>query len=162
MRIEIQPPPDVNLAWLEQEVRRSVELTLKGAAMLVANEAKKLVARGPKTGRIYTTRFATNRATGRIFPTEPRVPHQASAPGEPPATDTGKLVSSIVSDAQGTKAWIEARSIYAPWLEYGTRHMVARPFMQPAIEANRQRVGDLIRAAVTSAMAQWQQKAGRG
>lgn len=162
MRIAIEPPADVNLAWLEQEVRRAVELTLKGAAQLVANDAKRAVARGPKTGRLYTTRFATNRQTGRIFPTEPRVPHRASAPGEAPATDTGKLLSSIVGDAQGLKAWVEARSVYAPWLEYGTRHMQARPFMLPAIEANRQRVGDLIRAAVSSAMSQWAQKAGRG
>lgn len=162
MRIAIEPPADVNLAWLEQEVRRAVEMTLKGAAQLVANDAKRAVARGPKTGRIYTTRFLTNRQTGRIFPTESRVPHQASAPGEAPATDTGKLLSSIVSDAQGLKAWVEARSAYAVHLEHGTRHMAARPFMLPAIEANRARVGDLIRAAVSSAMQQFAAKGGRG
>lgn len=166
MRIEIRPPEDMNLNWLEGEVRKAVEATLKGAAQMVANDAKQRVARGPKTGRVYTTRFATNRSTGGIFPTEQRVPHQASAPGEAPATDTGKLVSSIVSDAQGLTAYVEARSVYAVWLEYGTRpgrpHSIApRPFMVPAFEANRQRVGDLIRAAVSSAMQQFAAKAGR-
>ena len=161
MRIEITPPPDLDLRFLEAEVKRALEATMKGAAMLVANDAKQRIARGAKSGRIYTTRFATNKSTGGIFPTEARVPHQASAPGEAPATDTGKLISSIVADAQGTKAWVEARSAYAVHLEYGTRRMQARPFMMPAFEAQRARIGDLIRGAVTTAMTRFAEKAQR-
>lgn len=158
MRIEIRPPADLDLRMLEQQVQRAVEATMKGAAQLVANDAKVRVARGPKTGRVYTTRFLTNRTTGRIFPSEPRVPHQASAPGEAPATDTGKLAGSIVAGAKGLTATVEARSVYAIHLEYGTRRMAARPFLVPAFEANRQRAGDLIRAAVQSAMTQFAEK----
>lgn len=151
----------MDLSWLEREVERAVEQTLAGCAMLVANDAKQSVARGPKTGRVYTTRFSRNRTTGRIFPTEARVPHQASAPGEPPATDTGKLVGSIVSGAKGLSGFVEARSLYALHLEYGTRDMAARPFLVPAFERNRDRCGQLIRAAVSSAIARFQQKARR-
>jgi hypothetical protein len=161
MRIEIRPPADLDLRLLEQEVIRAVESTMKGAAQLIANDAKVRVARGPKTGRLYTTRFLTNRTTGRVFPTEDRVPHQASAPGEAPATDTGKLVSSIVSDAKGLTGFVQARSAYAVHLEYGTRRMAARPFMVPAFEANSRRCGDLIRAAVTTAMTRFAEKAPR-
>lgn len=159
MQIEIRPPADVDLRYLEEAVRRAVEQSMAGVAMLIANDAKRAVARGPKTGRVYSTRFRRNRATGRIFPTEQRVPHQASAPGEAPATDTGKLVGSIVSGAEGPRGYVEARSVYALYLEYGTRHMAARPFLVPAFEANRQRAGDLIRAAVQQAMTQFATKA---
>lgn len=155
MRIEIRPPADLDLRMLEQQVQQALDATMKGCAQIVANDAKTRVARGPKTGRVYTTRFLTNRTTGRIFPTEERVPHQASAPGEAPATDSGKLVGSIVADAKGGRGIVEARSAYAIHLEYGTRRMAARPFLVPAFEANRQRVGDLMRAAVQSAMSQF-------
>ncbi len=158
MRVEIRPPQNLDLRLLEQEVERAVELTLKGVAQMIANDAKVSVARGPKTGRTYTTRFKTNKTTGRIFPTEDRVPHQASAPGEAPASDTGKLVGSIVGDAQGLKGYVEARSVYAIHLEYGTRAMAARPFMVPALERNRARAGALITAAVQTAMARFREK----
>jgi HK97 gp10 family phage protein len=158
MRVEIEPPADVDFTWLEAEVERAVEATLKGCAMVVANDAKQSVARGPKTGRIYTTRFATNRTTGGVFPTGERVPHQASAAGEPPATDTGKLVGSIVGDGKGLRAYVEARSVYAVWLEYGTRRIAARPFMVPAFERNRERCANLMRAAISSAVSRFQLK----
>lgn len=161
MRIDIRPPEDVDWRLLEDSVGRAVNDTLAAGAMLVANDAKRSIAQGPKTGRIYTTRFARNRTTGAIFPTEARVPHQASAPGEPPATDTGKLIGSIVAGAKDLRAYVEARSVYALWLEYGTRYMLARPFLLPAFERNRQALADMVRAAVATAVSQWQRKGGR-
>ena len=47
--------------------------------------AVKKIMQGPKSGRIY------ERTKGRNLSTT----HQASAPGQPPATDTGVLASSI-------------------------------------------------------------------
>lgn len=158
MRVVVTPPPEIDTRYLEREVERALELSLKGIAQLVANDAKRAVARGPKTGRVYTKRFKTNRQTGRIFPTEDRVPHQASAPGEAPATDSGKLVGSIVADAKGLEAFIEARSQYAVHLEYGTRGMAARPFLRPAVERNRERTLILLRQAVQTAFSRFAEK----
>lgn len=143
MRIEIRPPADFDVTQLTEQAMRAVEATMKGAAMIVANDAKRRVQRGEKTGRIYVRRG---------------IAHQASAPGQSPATDTGKLVSSIVADAEGLTAYVEARAIYGKWLEYGTRHIKPRPFMVPAFEANRERIGDLIRSAVATAANQWRTK----
>jgi HK97 gp10 family phage protein len=67
------------------------------------------------------------------------VPHQASAPGQPPATDTGRLLNSIGhtvgSDADGLYADVSARVAYAVFLELGTRYMAPRPFLRPALRA---------------------------
>lgn len=63
--------------------------------------------------------------------------HQASAPGEMPAIDTGALVNSIQTLVRGTEGAVYTNQEYAPHLEYGTVNMAARPFMTPAAERAR-------------------------
>ena len=100
---------------------------------------------GPKTGRVYTRRGKR---------------HQASAPGEAPATDTGSLVGSLAiepdPDGLGTK--VVARSIYAAWLEFGTRRVAARPFFARSFELHKKPIRRAIGAAVKAAL----KAAGRG
>ena len=53
--------------------------------------------------------------------------------------DTGRLRSSITheigQDGQGLLATIGTNVEYAPYVELGTRNMVAQPFLLPALEA---------------------------
>jgi len=63
--------------------------------------------------------------------------HQASAPGEMPAIDTGALAASIMTDVQKTKGSVYTNAETAELLEYGTVNMEARPYMTPAAEAAR-------------------------
>ncbi len=63
-------------------------------------------------------------------------PHQASAPGEAPAIDTGNLVNSIQVELTGPAAAVVYTNVeYAPYLEFGTIDMEPRPFLQPAVDA---------------------------
>lgn len=65
--------------------------------------------------------------------------HQASAPGEPPAIDTGNLVNSVFSEKSGPgQAVVGASAEYAEYLEFGTSKMAARPFLRPALEKVRE------------------------
>lgn len=93
------------------------------AAAQVATTAKRITA-GPGHGRTYIRR-------GRV--------HVASAPGEPFATDTGRLRSSITSDLgvdeQGLVARVGSDVEYAPFVELGTSRMEARPFLRPALHS---------------------------
>lgn len=97
---------------------------------LLAVEANiKVGMSGPKSGRLYPPN------------------HQASAPGEFPAIDTGALVNSIGTEMTGPLRGIIYESMeYAAHLEYGTVHMAARPHMTPAVEAVRQRFLERMRA----------------
>ena len=65
--------------------------------------------------------------------------HTASAPGESPATDTGRLASSITNglgeDFAGLFAVVGTNVVYAPFLELGTTRMAPRPFLRPSIAA---------------------------
>lgn len=96
---------------------------LHAAGLAVQTQAKRL-ASTPGRGRTYTRGGVT---------------HVASAPGDPPAVDTGRLRASIGSelarDAQGLFVRIGSNYETALWLELGTRRMAARPFLVPALPA---------------------------
>lgn len=62
--------------------------------------------------------------------------HQASAPGEAPATDTGYLANSIGARMIGrTEGEVTVTAEYAAVLELGGVHMAPRPFFVPAVRA---------------------------
>lgn len=109
------------------------------AARDTANIAKKSIMRGVKTGRVYTNIFRT--INGQVVPVGPRsgnnlsASHRASAPGEAPATDTGRLVSSITQEKTGeAEAIVGSRVVYSKFLEFGTQSMGERPFLRPALK----------------------------
>lgn len=107
---------------------------IQRASTLVENEAKKSIMKGG-TGITYQKY-------------NPRRQHIASAPNEPPASDTGFLVNSISSNVtrktNSVVGQIIASAPYAPYLEFGTKEMLEkggpRPFMQPALEKNKARI----------------------
>lgn len=108
------------------------------------------IQRGPKSGRVYDTRFFTD-AQGRLRRGEPRPPHQASAPGQYPASDTGRLASSVRMEFP-TAGRIEGRVgtavAYGPMLEFGTSRMAARPWLLPSFEKAKIGVEKELRAAM--------------
>lgn len=91
---------------------------------------------GPRSGPVYTTYFFTGK-DGKVHPWGHRPPHQASAPGEAPAFDTGDLLRSIkiLGERQETQitVTITANINYAIYLEKGTSKMLPRPFMEPTV-----------------------------
>lgn len=79
---------------------------------------------GSRTGRLYK-----RGARGTIV-------HQASAPGEPPATDTGNLVDSVGSRMIGpTEGEVTVGAEYAAILELGGVYLAPRPYFAPAVAA---------------------------
>lgn len=68
--------------------------------------------------------------------------HQASAPGEPPARDTGNLAANVRAIRLGPHTMrVVSGAEYSAHLEYGTIKMEPRPFMAPAVEKCRTRLG---------------------
>lgn len=114
---------------LKREKKRAVDVT----ALAIVGHAQKAIQRGPKTGAVYGD-------------------HQASAPGEPPASDTGNLARSITVDGLTTEdsAVITVRSPYAAALEFGTDDgkIAERPFLRPAVAAHKQMLIDLLKEAL--------------
>ena len=107
-------------------VQNNVLKVLNSSALLVEGSAKESIQRGIKSGKTYRR--------GSVV-------HQASAEGEAPATDTGFLVSNITHQfakkGKTMASKVLSKANYSKFLEFGTRNMGARPFLQPALEKNR-------------------------
>ncbi len=113
-------------------LRKAVDAT----GLSIRNNVVKSIQRSVPTGRQY----------GR---------HRASAPGEPPATDTGRLANSITFSGSSKSGKIESevKSIvnYAAYLEYGTRTMAKRPSWLPAILQEKPKFQKRLDAALRKA-----------
>lgn len=92
----------------------------------------------PKTGRVYHVPGLA----GTRF-------HTASAPGEAPAVLFGTLHTSVQSSfPRETLGVIWTPDEKAPYLEYGTSRMAARPWLTPAAVAEKDDFGVAMRAAI--------------
>lgn len=103
----------------------------------VANAIMRGVITGTEAMRLYAIDSIENDPkTGRIYIRDGHA-HQASAPGESPASETGELVANIVTEYDYSKlsGTVVAHVPYAAALEYGTEKMEPRPFLRPALLA---------------------------
>ena len=108
-----------------------LELTQRivaSASLMVRNTAVKSIQDHGSSGRTY----------GK---------HTASTEGNPPNSDTGFLASNIhsVFDNDKLGSDVESRADYSEHLEFGTKNMRARPFLQPALEENRPKIKSMYR-----------------
>ena len=113
---------------VDSQYAKQTRDTIGIAGLLVMNEAKRSIQSSSGGGRTYGN-------------------HTASAAGQPPNTDTGFLVSNIFldKDNDGMDADVESRADYSVYLEFGTKDMQPRPFMQPALESQRAKIKALFK-----------------
>lgn len=150
---------DVDIVGLKALTDRLIALgadaddVIEGAIFDLANETRNLavagISGGEKTGttyyRIPGEKYMTIRAGSTDGPPVAFIPgggahnlspkHTASAPGQYPATDTGRLVGSVKAIISGTTAIVGTDVKYGAWLELGTSSMAARPWLLPSFKA---------------------------
>lgn len=110
------------LRGLGPQVEAALRKLVVATAAKVQGDAIRSIQRGPKSGRVYM---------------HGKVAHRASAPGQPPATDTGNLATSIHRVNDGIQAAVGTGLEYGKHLEFGTKNIAARPWLFPALESNR-------------------------
>ncbi len=120
-------------------VRDGVEQAVVAAAIEGRAEVVQSIQRGPASGRIYQK-------------SNPRRTHQASAPGQAPMSDTGRLANSIFFERINSRtAAFGSNLIYALYLEYGTSKIAARPYFRPAAEKIRVKFAGMVETAIRRA-----------
>lgn len=109
-----------------EEFRKEIQTHNRIIAESVRTAAIKRIQRGPATGRVYEKY-------------KPRRSHQASAPGQPPMSDTGTLASSVaVADVPGrSEVRVGTPLDYGRALELGTKNIRPRPWLNPSLEEAR-------------------------
>lgn len=125
---------------VSSEVRQQIHIETERVFQNVVT-----MANDTKSGRIYIKHDAGADPGGRR--------HQASAPGEPWANDTGNALSNTDTRYEGSDQ-IFVRGVvsldfpYAKYLEFGTEKMEPRPMAIPALEDRIDKIVNNIRNAV--------------
>ena len=135
------------LSKLNKKLAKVGEALVK-AAMEVPDEVTKELALGAnKIRNAIIESMKKEKKTGRLYKaTKSGLKHQASAPGEAPAVDSGELISRIIFDIGDMKVEIgaEAGAPYDIFLEEGTDKMEARSWLAPAVEKHQQAIVDAV------------------
>lgn len=136
VRIDTAGFPELQAALREMgdDVRQEVSKIVQATGLALRADIVKRYQRGPATGRIYTRGGITR---------------QASAPGEAPMSDTGRLAAGTLYSTVSPLSVTVYNSVqYAEWLEFGTRNIAERPAWTPAANQARKKFLAQIRAAV--------------
>jgi len=152
IRLEGSDQLQRQLRRLSDDLREEAGNVVKAVGIELRADIVKSLDHGPASGRTYTHYFYTNK-NGKLVQGRKRAkPHTASAPGQPPMSDTGYLATRITFDRLGDLTAVVGTKVdYAVHLEYGTERMAARPFFRPAVERMRPiyigKLEDIIRRA---------------
>lgn len=87
---------------------------------------------------------------GKSYSRGKRAMHVASAPGQAPASDTGRLVGSIYTEMSGPLTATSGSPLaYSYHLEFGTRRMAPRPVWMKMVKANEGTFRASVKARLT-------------
>ena len=108
--------------------KRGIRLALHDAGAIVGNRVETLLTTGVRTGRKYRN-----------------LPNRSSARGEPPQSQSGRLVRSYnYKVASWHHMTVGERATYAGLLEGGTRKMAPRPHMLVAVNQSAGHVIEML------------------
>lgn len=113
---------------------------------------RKMLRAGIRVIERHTKNLLVGERSGHVYSIRGKA-HQASAPGEPPAVDTGNLKNSLrVLEVTDDYASFGTSADYAAYLEFGTRNMAARPYLRPAAENSVRDVEQAMTAVADEAL----------
>lgn len=124
---------------------------LNRVGIAMVNDVKRELSK-PGRGRVYVvgkTPTKGDKVAGRKHRT-----HTASAPGDPPAVDTGRYRASWTYFVQRTLGapvlFIGTPSVIGGYLEFGTRRMAPRPHLRPVVARFATRIPRIVRDEVAA------------
>ena len=129
----------------------SVQKQLDAIAKRTSDAVAKAVSIGAQLVRSSAIKSIQQQSSGREV-TRSReggatYTHIAASEGSAPNTDTGRLAGSIHVDGKDSDLLVGTPLQYGADLEHGTARMKPRPWLYPALEANRERIRTMIKKA---------------
>lgn len=132
------------------------DLLLRVNSMADAGRARatrrRMLRAGIRVIERNTKNLMTGTRTGRVSIIGGKT-HVASAPGEPPAVDTGNLKNSLrVIEVTDDYASFGSSADYAAELEYGLSRIAARPYMRPGAQNSIEEIERVMTAVADEAL----------
>lgn len=140
LRFVLKESTQEKLERLPDKALEGLSKALVQGAFLLKARVQTLIRNSPRGGRVY-------RRGGKT--------HTASKPGDPPARDSSDLINRIfhrVDDPQTVR--VGSDMMYAGFLEEGTGKMEARPYLEPAIEQEKDRIDNLVERFIEEAISE--------
>ena len=109
-----------------EDVAEVMTDTIEDTVLKAHQYAVQGIQHGPASGRTYQKY-------------KPRRTHKASAPGQYPMSDTGRLASMVEFElpqpgSNRPRGAVGTALYYGPDLEFGTSRMASRPWLMPSVE----------------------------
>jgi HK97 gp10 family phage protein len=125
------------------EVENVVQITVAQEVYLGAEDIR----------RHAITSIQAKESTGETYK-RGNIKHVASAPNNPPNTDTGRLVQSIGVNFEQSKmeAIVGTNLKYGRFLEVGTKKISPRPWLFPAFEAHKEKIRRTVQGALSKSI----------
>ena len=125
-----------NIPVVTAKLQREAKRLVRDTGARIKQTAIDSIEEGDKSGRIYLKGKAPKMGKRGKKLKDRRKEHIASAPGEPPATDSGQLVGSIDYEMTGEASAVVGTNVeHGMHTEFGTsRGMAPRPWLGPAFE----------------------------
>lgn len=133
--------PGIGYAGAEARIRAGAQRGLDAIGLVTVSHIATNIQKGSRSGRTY-----------KLY--APRREHQASAPGEYPKTDTGRLVSSLGHEAGMNGDGFDisvimfASAAYAIPLELKPSSRGGRPFMSRGVRETSPKYSAILNAAI--------------
>lgn len=125
------------LATAADKTADNIGVAVKKFAFVIDRKAKEKIQKGTRSGVTYKR---GGKKTTR------------SAEGEPPKTDTGRLVASIrpvfFGRFSAEVGSLNNIAVYGGMLETGTKNMAARPWLEPTLKENQGELSRLFDTAI--------------
>jgi hypothetical protein len=133
----------LEVSALGDDIREALLDVVETESAELFSEALARVRRSSGGGRAY-------RRGGRL--------HRASAPGEPPASDTGELARTVRRKVfrQDLAASVSVAARFGFMLESGTRHIRPRPWLVPVRAARADRFVAAVEGALEGVVRQFE------
>jgi len=128
IRVEvIEDGVTLGLSQLRRRFPDVIDAAAAAAAKRISNDAKRSILSGTRSGRTYKRKS---------------VLHIASAPGEPPASDTGNLLNHIFPESGRGYALVGATVLHGLYLEERAPTKGGRPWLLPALDRDLDKIED--------------------
>lgn len=149
IKVEISGDAAKKLLDASERMTTEIDKALFASALYVQGVIITKISRGGRSSGAKSVKRLSSVGNNKFNRSDQQ---SRSAPGEPPKSDTGRLVGSIRVEHSFLTASVGSDVLYAPFLEFGTSKMAERPYLRPSLDESENKIQELIEAAIERTM----------